>query len=124
MWYKSFVEHWSTHHLTHPCRTKDGEANGCMLAFIIDGMQKVARSICKNKNKFIKTEEFPDFLYIGCGNTPQSKTGLCEACQIHKILLDNETNLITNDDNGIYDDPTMGCNVSREDRYLRIIGDV
>ncbi|CAM4790139.1 unnamed protein product [Rotaria magnacalcarata] len=119
-WYKRFVEHWSTHHLTHPCRTKDGEVNGCMLAFIIDGMQKVARPICKNKNKFIRTEEFPDFLYVGCGNTPQWKTGLCKTCQEHQIFSDNETNLTTNDDNGIYDDPVTGCNVSREDRFLDV----
>ncbi|CAF4756908.1 unnamed protein product, partial [Rotaria sp. Silwood2] len=88
-----------------------------MLAFIIDGMQKVARPIRKNKNKFIKTEEFPGLLYVDCGNTPQWKTGLCESCQQHTILLDNEIYfLLSNDDNGIYDDPTTGCNVSREDR--------
>lgn len=116
-WYKYFVQHWSTHHLTHPCHAKDEAKNGCMLAFVIDGMQKVARPICKNKNKCIRTEEFPDSLYVGCGNTPKSKTGLCETCQQDKILSDNETCLITNHDNGIYDDPTTGCNVSREDRY-------
>ncbi|CAF3290507.1 unnamed protein product [Rotaria socialis] len=119
-WYKCFVKHWSTHHLTHPCRAKDAEINGCMLAFVIDGMQKVARPICKNKNKCITTEEFPDFLYIGCGNTPKSKTGLCETCQQQRILSDNETCLTTNDDNGIYDDPTTGCNVSREDRFVDV----
>ncbi len=119
-WYKSFVQHWSTHHLTHPCYTKDGKVNGCMLALIIDGMQKVARPICKNKNKYITTEEFPDFLYVGCGNTPQWKTGLCEACQPHPISSDKETQLRTDDDNGIYDDPATGCNVSREDRYTTI----
>ena len=116
-WYKSFVHHWSTHHLTHPCPTKDGAINSCMQAFIIDGMQKVARPICKNKTKSITTEEFPDCLYVGCGNTPESKTGLCEICKQHKIISDSETCLITNEDNGIYDDPITGCNVSREDRY-------
>jgi hypothetical protein len=117
-WYSDFVNHWATHHLTHPCRSKEkNEGAGCLRAFILDGMQKVARPICTNKNKYIITDEFPDGIYIGCGNTPKSKSGLCESCRKTTILNDNETFLFTNDDNGIYDDPMTGCNVSREDRY-------
>jgi hypothetical protein len=26
-WYRRFVQHWSTHHITHPCNTKDGKMN-------------------------------------------------------------------------------------------------
>ncbi|CAF1529984.1 unnamed protein product, partial [Adineta steineri] len=107
-WYRRFVQHWSSHHLIHPCCEKKNEFNQCMSAFIIDGMQKVARPICKNKNKLIKTDEFPDYLYVGCGNTPQWKTGLCKECEQDKLLRDNETYLITNDDKGIYDDLITG----------------
>jgi hypothetical protein len=117
-WYGDFVNHWATHHVTHPCRSKEkNEGAGCLRAFILDGMQKVARPICTNKNKYIVTDEFPDGIYIGCGNTPKSKSGLCESCRKTTILNDNETFLFTNDDNGIYDDLMTGCNVSREDRY-------
>ncbi|UJR12449.1 hypothetical protein I4U23_016625 [Adineta vaga] len=64
------------------------------------------------------TSEFPDGIYVGCGNTPKSKSGLCERCKEEEIIHDNETYLKTNDDKGIYDDPTTGCNVSREDRFV------
>ena len=117
-WYGDFVNHWATHHRTHPCQSrKQGEDAGCLGAFVLDGMQKVARRICSNKNKHITTGEFPDGIYIGCGNTPKSKSHLCESCGTSAILNDNQTFLLTNDDNGIYDDPMTGCNVSREDRY-------
>lgn len=88
-----------------------------MKGFVLDSMQKAARSICTNKNKQEFNEEFPDGIYIGCGNRPKVRTGSCEACRRSIILKDDETPLLTDDDNGIYDDPLIGCNVSREDRY-------
>jgi hypothetical protein len=121
-WYNDFVNHWATHHQTHPCApTKKNIGICCMKCFVIDGMQKVARPICTNKNKQVTTEEFPDGIYIGCGNTPKSKSGPCESCRRSIILKDSETSLLTDDDKGIYDDPIMGCNVSREDRYVNSI---
>jgi hypothetical protein len=121
-WYHDFVNHWAMHHITHPCQSKDhNQSPGCMKAFVIDGMQKVGRPICTNKNKHIITDEFPDGIYIGCGNTPKSKSGLCEMCQQIKVLNDCETYLLNNDDKGIYDHPLTGCNVSREDRYKNIL---
>lgn len=116
-WYADFVNHWPTHHLTHPCPSNSkNEDSACLKAFILDGMQKVSRRICTNKNKHVVTDEFPDGIYIGCGNTPKAKSGLCESCQEATILKDNQTFLSSHDDNGIYDDPITGCNVSREDR--------
>ncbi|CAF4747492.1 unnamed protein product, partial [Rotaria sp. Silwood2] len=53
-----------------------------------------------------------------CGNTPKAKSGLRESCRESILLKDNETSLLTDDDKGIYDDPLMGCNVSREDLYV------
>jgi hypothetical protein len=121
-WYTDFVNHWATHHRTHPCQSRDkNDGAGCLKALILDGMQKVARPICTNKNKHETTDEFPDGIYVGCGNTPKSKVGLCESCRKSIILKDDETILFTNDDKGIYDDPMTGCNVSREDRYERRI---
>jgi hypothetical protein len=121
-WYNDFINHWATHHQTHPCAsTKKNIGISCMKCFVIDGMQKVARPICTNKNKKVTTEEFPDGIYIGCGNTPKSKSGLCESCRRSIILKDSETSLLTDDDKGIYDDPITGCNVSREDRYVNSI---
>ncbi|UJR12852.1 hypothetical protein I4U23_017026 [Adineta vaga] len=118
-WYSDFVNHWAIHHRTHPCdSTKQFQGADCMTAFVVDGMQKVARVICNNKNKMLVTSEFPDGIYVGCGNTPKSKSGLCERCKEEEIIHDNETYLKTNDDKGIYDDPTTGCNVSREDRFV------
>lgn len=117
-WYNDFVNHWAMHHRTHPCHPgRQLEESGCMTAFVVDGMQKVARIICTNKNKMLMTNEFPDGIYVGCGNTPKLKVGLCEDCKQQKIMNDSETYLKTNDDKGIYDDPMTGCNVSREDRY-------
>ena len=119
-WYKDFVNHWSTHQRTHPCSSiKNGKNAGCMLALILDGMQKVARPICTNKNRYVTTEEFPDCLYVGCGNTPKGESRLCGECHLKKISIDTETSLITNDDKGIYDDPVTGCNVSRDDRWVK-----
>ena len=116
-WYNDFVNHWTTHHQTHPCTLKRKNIDsGCMSCFVLDGMQKVARPICTNKNKIEFTEEFPDGIYIGCGNTPRAKSGACESCRESIILKDGETFLLNNDDKGIYDDPLLGCNVSREDR--------
>lgn len=118
-WYKDFVSHWATHHTTHPCLSKDkDEEPNCLKALILDGMQKVARRICINKNKLIVTPEFPDGIYVGCGNTPKSKSSICESCQRAVILKDDETFLSNNDDHGIYDDLVTGCNVSREDRLV------
>ena len=82
------------------------------------GCKKLHDPYAKIRINFITTEEFPDCLYVGCGNIPESKTGLCETCKQHKIISDSETCLITNEDNGIYGDPITGCNVSREDRYV------
>ncbi|CAF4666405.1 unnamed protein product, partial [Rotaria magnacalcarata] len=48
-------------------------------------------------------------------------SGLCESCRESILLKDSETSLLTDDDKGIYDDPLMGCNVSREDRYVASI---
>ncbi|CAF4719548.1 unnamed protein product [Rotaria socialis] len=86
--------------------------------FCLGWHAKVARPICTNKNKQECTEEFPDGIYIGCGNTPKAKSGLCEPCRESILLKDSETSLLTDDDKGIYDDPLMGCNVSRGDRYV------
>ncbi|CAF3875966.1 unnamed protein product [Rotaria magnacalcarata] len=118
-WYNDFVNHWATHHRTHPCAaTRTNIDPGCMKCFVLDGMQKVARPICTNKNKQEYTEEFPDGIYVGCGNTPKAKSGLCESCRQSILLKDSETSLLTDDDKGIYDDPLMGCNVSREDHFV------
>ncbi|CAF1439920.1 unnamed protein product [Adineta steineri] len=101
-WYHDFVNHWAMHHITHSCQSKhNNQSPGCMKAFIIDGMQKVARPICTNKNKHIITDEFPDGIYIGCGNTPKAKSGLCEMCRQnyqqqhlpHTIIYDNACSL-------------------------------
>ncbi|CAM4888675.1 unnamed protein product [Rotaria socialis] len=59
-WYNDFVNHWATHHRTHPCAA---------------------------------TRKNIDPGY-------------------------SETSLLTDDDKGIYDDPLMGCNVSRGDRFV------
>ncbi|CAF4374291.1 unnamed protein product [Rotaria sp. Silwood2] len=108
-WYNDFVNHWATHHRTHPCAaTRKNIDPGCMRCFVLDGMQKVARPICTNKNKQECTEEFPDGIYIGCGYTPKAKSGLCESCRESILLKDSETSLLTDDDKGIYDDPLMG----------------
>lgn len=118
-WYNDFVNHWATHHRSHPCPTTRNNLDaGCMKSFVLDGMQKVARPICINKNKQESTREFPDGVYVGCGNTPKAKSGLCESCRESTILRDSETSLLNDDDKGIYDDLLLGCNVSREDRYI------
>lgn len=116
-WYTSFVQHWSMHHQTNPCPSKDGQKRShCMSAIILDGIQTIKRPSCSNKNRYIQTDEFPDRLYIGCGNAPFNNSTSCCDCSKQTILKDSETLLSTNDDHGIYDDPVTGCNVSRQER--------
>ena len=97
-WYNDFVNHWATHHQTHPCAsTKQNENARCMKSLVLDGMQKVARPIYTNKTKHEITNEFPDGLYVGCRNTLESNSGLCESCKQCNYHTERYGNLSINE---------------------------
>ncbi|CAF3163528.1 unnamed protein product, partial [Rotaria sp. Silwood2] len=63
LFYKQFIQFWSTHHSFLPCNSTKPRSGKCSTALICDGNMKIRRRLCANANLPLELPEHFDHLF-------------------------------------------------------------